>query len=332
MRKTSLILFIYFFFLNINFLNADDSFEEWKINFKIYAQKQNISLATINDLIDNSNFLPNVIKYDRYQPEFYEDTKTYISKRSSNKKLKIGSKLYRNNINQINSISNLYNVDKNLLLSLMGIETNFGNYLGKMDIVSSLATLSFDKRRSEFFTSELITLLKLVDSKIVEPNTLFGSWAGAFGNFQFMPSTIKNYAVDHDKDGKINLKKTEDSFASAANYLSKLGWNSSQPCFYKVNLSENIPEDYLNISAKKIHSIKKVNYLKKYILDSNFLKNYDNLNAAIITPDAEIVENPNKLNPAYIIFDNYRLILKWNRSLRFALAVCTLREKFKNEL
>jgi len=89
---------------------------------------------------------------------------------------------------------------------------------------------------------------------------------------------------------------------------------------------------YLNISAKKIHNIKKVNYLKNFIHDSGFLNKYNNLNAAIITPDAEIVENPDKLSPAFIVFDNYKLILKWNRSLRFALAVCTLKDKFKNEI
>ena len=332
MKKTSLILIIYFFLFNINFIKADDTFEEWKINFKLYAQDQGISLKTINKLIDNSKFLPNVIKYDRYQPEFYEDTKTYILKRTSNKKFKSGKKIYQNNFDKINLISNKYEVDKNLLLSLMGIETNFGSYLGKMDIVSSLATLSFDKRRSEFFTSELIILLKLVDKKIVEPDTLFGSWAGAFGNFQFMPSTIKNYAIDYDNDGKISLKKTNDSFASAANYLNKLGWVNTNPCFYKIKLKESIPTNYLNITAKKIHSVKKVNYLKNYIHDSNFLNKYNELNAAIITPDAEIVENPNKFSPAYIIFDNYKLILKWNRSLRFALAVCTLKNKFKNDL
>ena len=332
MKKTSFIIILYFCFFSINFLYADDSFEKWKIDFKIYAKDQGISLSTLNDLIDKSRFLPNVIKYDRYQPEFYEDTKTYVAKRTSSKKLKAGINIYRKNISKIDLISDKYNVDHNLLLSLMGIETNFGNYLGKMDIVSSLATLSYDKRRSEFFTSELITLLKLVDNKIVDPESLFGSWAGAFGNFQFMPSTIENYAIDYDNDGKISLKKTEDSFASAANYLNKLGWISTNPCFYKVNLKENIPENYLNISAKKIHSVNKINYLKKYIHDANFLNKYDNLNAAIITPDAEIVENPNKLSPAYIVFDNYKLILKWNRSLRFGLAVCTLRDKFKNEL
>jgi len=332
MKKNKLIIIVFWFISCSTYVFANDSFEEWKINFKNYALKQGISLITLNRLINNSEFLPDVIKYDRYQPEFYEDTKTYISKRTSNKKLTIGNKIYKKNIDKINLISKKYNVDKNLLLSLMGIETNFGNYLGKMDIISSLATLSFDKRRSDFFTSELITLLKLIDNKVIDPNTLYGSWAGAFGNFQFMPSTIKNYAVDFDKDEIISLKQTEDSFASAANYLNKLGWKNSNPCFFKVKLKSNIPDRYLNISAKKIHSTKKVNYLKKYIQDFNYLENYNNLNAAIITPDAEIVENPDKLSPAYIIFDNYKLILKWNRSLRFALAVCTLKEKFKNEL
>jgi len=331
MKKIKFIIIIHLILFNSSFLYANENFEEWKIKFKTYAHKQGVSLNTLNNLIDNSKFLPNVIKYDRYQPEFYEDTQTYISKRTTNKKIKIGNKIYNNNIDKINLISKKYNVDKNLLLSLMGIETNFGNYLGKMDIVSSLATLSFDKRRSDFFTQELIILLKLVDKKVVDSDNLYGSWAGAFGNFQFMPSTIKNFAIDFDNDGKINLKRTNDSFASAANYLNKLGWNNLTPCFYKVKLKENIPNKYLNISAKKIHSTKKVNYIKNFIYDSEILNEYSNLNAAIITPDFEIVDNPNKLSPAYIVFDNYKLILKWNRSLRFALAVCTLKDKFTNE-
>ncbi len=120
-----------------------------------------------------------------------------------------------------------------------------------MDIVSSLATLSYDQRRSEFFTSELITLLILFDNGIINPNNYLGSWAGAFGNFQFMPSTIKNYAIDYNKDKTINLKNIEDSFASAANYLNKIGWNNNTPCFYKVELINETPHKYLNTSAKK---------------------------------------------------------------------------------
>ena len=330
MKKIKLLIISLFIIFSSSTLIADD-FNDWKIKFKKRAIKEGVSKATVDKLIDRSKFLSDVIKYDRYQPEFYEDTKTYISKRTSSKKVKLGKIILNKENNIINKVSSEYKVDKNLLLALMGIETNFGNYLGKMDIVSSLATLSFDQRRSEFFTKELITLLKLVDAKIIDPSTLFGSWAGAFGNFQFMPSTIKNHAIDYNKDGSIDLKNIEDSFASAANYLSNLGWNDNTPCFYRINLNENIPDKYLNTSAKKIKHERKVKYLKNYIKNSSFLDKYDNLTAAIVTPDAEIVENANKLKPAYIIFNNYKLILKWNRSLRFSLAVCTLKNSFENE-
>ena len=330
MKKIKLLIVSILIILNSATLIADD-FNDWKVKFKKRAIKEGVSKATVDKLIDRSKFLSDVIKYDRYQPEFYEDTKTYISKRTSSKKVKLGKIILNKENNIINKVSSEYKVDKNLLLALMGIETNFGNYLGKMDIISSLATLSFDQRRSEFFTKELITLLKLVDAKIIDPSTLFGSWAGAFGNFQFMPSTIKNHAIDYNKDGSIDLKNIEDSFASAANYLSNLGWNDNTPCFYRINLNENIPDKYLNTSAKKIKHERKVKYLKNYIKNSSFLDKYDNLTAAIVTPDAEIVENANKLKPAYIIFNNYKLILKWNRSLRFSLAVCTLKNSFENE-
>ena len=330
MKKIKLFIVSILIILNSATLIADD-FNDWKVKFKKRAIKEGVSKVTVDKLIDGSKFLSDVIKYDRYQPEFYEDTKTYISKRTSSKKVKLGKIILNKENNIINKVSSEYKVDKNLLLALMGIETNFGNYLGKMDIVSSLATLSYDQRRSEFFTKELITLLKLVDAKIIDPSTLFGSWAGAFGNFQFMPSTIKNHAIDYNKDGSIDLKNIEDSFASAANYLSNLGWNDNTPCFYRINLNENIPDKYLNTSAKKIKNERKVKYLKNYIKNSSFLDKYDNLIAAIVTPDAEIVENANKLKPAYIIFNNYKLILKWNRSLRFSLAVCTLKNSFENE-
>ncbi len=330
MKKIKLIIITLVIIINSTILIADD-FNDWKIKFKKRAINEGVSKSTVDNLIDNTKFLSNVIKYDRYQPEFYEDTKTYISKRTSSKKVKLGKIILNKESNIINKVSSEYRVDKNLLLALMGIETNFGNYLGKMDIVSSLATLSYDQRRSEFFTKELITLLKLVDSNVIDPSTLFGSWAGAFGNFQFMPSTIKNHAIDYNNDGSIDLKNIEDSFASAANYLSNLGWDDNTPCFYKIDLNENIPDKFLNTSAKKIKNERKVKNLKNYIKNSAFLDNYDNLTAAIVTPDAEIVENANKLKPAYIIFNNYKLILKWNRSLRFSLAVCTLKKSFENE-
>ena len=281
----------------------------------------------------NVRFLPKVIEYDRYQPEFYEDTKTYISKRASKKKVKSGIDFYKKNSTLIHKVEERFNIEKELLLSLMGIETNYGTYVGKMDILSSLATLSYDKRRSEFFTKELLILLKLIEKEQIDYKTLYGSWAGAFGFFQFMPSTINNHAIDYNNDDYIDLKNPNDAYASAGNYLNNMGWKENSHCFYRIDLDENIPKKYLNVSAKKLKNKKKIKYFKKYILNYENFKNIDqNLNVALITPDKDIIPNAETLNPAYVVFDNYEIILKWNRSLRFALAVCTLKEKIKNEL
>ena len=325
-----IILTINFFTLNL-FAN-EPNFDSWLKNFKVEAIQSGISKKVVDEVMDEARFLPKVIEYDRYQPEFYEDTFTYIKKRSSKKKIYQGLKLYKKDKDIIDKVENEFQVEKELLLALMGIETNFGKYLGKMDIISSLATLSFDQRRSKFFTEELLILLKLVDTKIIDKDILYGSWAGAFGNFQFMPRTIRNYAIDYNDNKTIELKNIEDSFASAANYLKKIGWKKNEPCFLKISLKNNIPSKYLNSSARKITNKKKVKYLKKYIFDKEKLKNISNLNAAIIIPDKDIIPGAKTLSPAYIVFENYEKILNWNRYLRFALAVCTLKENFKNEI
>ena len=327
--------FFLIFFISLTQLLADESieFNKWKKNFKILALKNNISEKTFDTVMANVKFLSNVIKYDRYQPEFYEDTKTYITKRTSAKKVQKGSSFYSKNLTLINDVEKKFNIEKELLLSLMGIETNYGTYVGKMDILSSLSTLSFDKRRSQFFTDELLILLKLIDSNKIDHETLYGSWAGAFGFFQFMPSTIKNHAIDYDKNNHIDLKNPTDAYASAANYLYKMGWDKNSHCFYKINLKDKISSKYLNVSAKKLVNKRKLKYFKKFILNYNDFDFLDeNLKVAIITPDKDIIPNAETLSPAYIVFDNYEIILKWNRSLRFALAVCTLKDKIKNEL
>ena len=197
-------IFLLFIFLNFTQnLYANENFKAWLKDFKKTAIKKGISKKTVNLVMDDAKYLPKVIEYDRYQPEFYEDTFTYINKRANQDKVNKGIRLYKREKNLINKIEKVFLVEKELLLALMGIETNFGKYLGKMDIVSSLATLSFDKRRSVFFTNELLVLLKLIDEGIIDKSILFGSWAGAFGNFQFMPSTIKCYAFFYNKNTYI---------------------------------------------------------------------------------------------------------------------------------
>ena len=333
MKQIKLYLFILILTLSSAYADIDKDFEIWKKNFKKIALENNISEKTFDTVMSDTKFLSNVIKYDRYQPEFYEDTKTYISKRTSSKKVLLGKEFYEKNFKLINSIENKYSIERELLLSLMGIETNFGTYVGKMDILSSLATLSFDKRRTDFFTNELLILLRLIENKQIDYKTLYGSWAGAFGFFQFMPSTMKNYAIDYDNNGYIDLKNNNDAYASASNYLYQIGWKNNQPCFYKIELEDNIPRQYLNISAKKIHDKKKLKFFRKYIKNSDEIDIiYDNSKVAIVTPDKDIIPDAETLKPAFVVFHNYEIILKWNRSLRFALAVCTLKDKFKNEL
>ena len=332
MKLISFFLIILLYFSNA-YSNVESDFELWKKEFKAFALANGVSEKTYLKTIPKVKFLPKVIEYDRFQPEFYEDTKTYISKRTSEAKVKKGLEFYSNNKELIDEIEKKFNVDKELLLALMGIETNFGTYVGKMDILSSLATLSFDKRRSEFFSNELVILLKLIDQNLVDYETLYGSWAGAFGFFQFMPSTIKNYAIDYNNDNFIDLKNPIDAYASAANYLNKIGWSNSEPCYYKVSLNSVVPKKYLNVSAKKLNNKNKIKFFSKFIenykeldlIEENFL-------SAIITPDKDIIPDAETLDPAYVVFDNYEVILKWNRSLRFGLAVCTLKDKFKNEL
>tara|TARA_B100000749_G_scaffold43221_1_gene29855 strand:+ start:401 stop:1396 length:996 start_codon:yes stop_codon:yes gene_type:complete len=302
------------------------NFNEWLISFEALALQKGISANTIKIVFKDVKFLDQVIKYDRKQPEFFEDTITYVSKRASIPRAYKAKKLLEDNKKLFAQVEDEFNVEKEILLSLWGIETNFGKHVGKMDIISSLATLSYDQRRSKFFTSQLLILLKLVDKKLIDPSTLYGSWAGAYGNFQFMPSSIERYALDYDKNNKIELKDSlDDALASAANYINKIGWKINEPCFYKVKLTKNINKKYINLSARKIKNKLNIkSWKKKGIVIADDFNPSANLKAALIMPDGK----PN--SPTYIVFSNYEKILQWNRSLRFGITVCTLADMIKS--
>ena len=322
-KKSFLLIPIFLITILTTNVNANDGFNVWLSNYKTYALKNGISQKTIDTSFQNVKFLDQVIKYDRKQPEFFEDTITYVSKRANNSRIKKAEKLFNSNKKLFEVVEKEFQVDKKVLLALWGIETNFGKHVGKMDIISCLATLSYDQRRREFFSSQLLTLLKLVDDNLIDPTTLYGSWAGAFGNFQFMPSTIKNYAIDYDGNNKIELKRSlKDALASAANYINKIGWKNNEPCFYRVSLNSKINKKYYTNSARKInYRIKLSEWKKKGVVNFDGTKFENNLKAALILPDG------NENSPAYLVFGNYEKILKWNRSLRFGISVCTLAGK-----
>ena len=322
---SSFLIIKFSFFCFISLANSEETFQTWLISYKKFAFEKGVSKKTINSVFKNVRFLEQVIKYDRKQPEFFEDTITYVSKRANISRANKAKKLLKINKSLFSEVENKFFVEKEILLALWGIETNFGKHVGKMDIVSSLATLSYDKRRRDFFSSQLLTLLKLVDDKLINPNTLYGSWAGAYGNFQFMPSTIKNYAIDFDGNNKIELKSSlKDSLASAANYIHRIGWKKDQPCFIRVKLTKKIKDKYINSSARKIsHRLKFKKWRQKGLVNFDNTDIESNYKAALILPDGK----PD--SPAFLVFENYEKILKWNRSLRFGISVCTLANMIK---
>ncbi len=317
---TLLFLFKVLIFNSVFAATLDTDFETWLISYKKIALKKGISQKTIDVAFKNVKFLEQVIKYDRKQPEFFEDTVTYVSKRATDSKAKKAEKLLKKNTHLFSEVENKFKVEKEILLALWGIETHFGKHVGKMDIISSLATLSYDKRRRDFFSSQLLTLLRLIDKKLIDPSKLYGSWAGAYGNFQFMPSSITRYAIDYDGNNKIELKiSLADSLASAANYINKIGWEKGQPCFYRVKLTKKVKKKYINLSARKIsHKLKISKWKSKGVVNFDGSELKTNLKAALILPDGK------PETPTYLVFDNYEKILKWNRSLRFGISVCTL--------
>ena len=317
---TLLFLFKVLIFNSVFAATLDTDFETWLISYKKIALKKGISQKTIDVAFKNVKFLEQVIKYDRKQPEFFEDTVTYVSKRATDSKAKKAEKLLKKNTHLFSEVENKFKVEKEILLALWGIETHFGKHVGKMDIISSLATLSYDKRRRDFFSSQLLTLLSLIDKKLIDPSKLYGSWAGAYGNFQFMPSSISRYAIDYDGNNKIELKiSLADSLASAANYINKIGWEKGQPCFYRVKLTKKVKKKYINLSARKIsHKLKISKWKSKGVVNFDGSELKTNLKAALILPDGK------PETPTYLVFDNYEKILKWNRSLRFGISVCTL--------
>jgi membrane-bound lytic murein transglycosylase B len=317
---TLLFLFKVLIFNSVFAVTLDTDFETWLTSYKKNALKKGISQKTIDVAFKNVKFLEQVIKYDRKQPEFFEDTVTYVSKRATDSKAKKAEELLKKNTHLFSEIENKFKVEKEILLALWGIETHFGKHVGKMDIISSLATLSYDKRRRDFFSSQLLTLLKLIDKKLIDPSKLYGSWAGAYGNFQFMPSSISRYAIDYDGNNKIELKASlADSLASAANYINKIGWEKGQPCFYRVKLTKKVQKKYINLSARKIsHKLKISKWKKKGVVNIDGSELKTNLKAALILPDGKLE------TPTFLVFDNYERILKWNRSLRFGISVCTL--------
>ena len=301
--------------------NAED-FNIWLDNLTIEAKRQGISQKTIDSSIIGIKPIPRVIELDRKQPEFTLTFAEYLKRVVSDRRIRIGRAKLKEHQELLGEISSKYGVQPRFIVALWGIETDFGRITGGFPVISSLATLAYDGRRSKFFRKELLLALKIVDGGHILAKNMIGSWAGAMGQNQFMPSSFHAYAVDYDKDGSKDIWKTlPDIFASIANYLSKSGWRADQTWGRAVSLPEKFSRKLLGKKVKKPLS-------KWQLLGVRKLSGQDlpkrNLLSSIIRPEK------GQIGPAFAIYNNYEVILKWNRSNYFATAVGIFSDKIKH--
>ena len=323
--KIFLIICLFTIF-NSSISLSNEKFNEWLIEFKGRAINQGVSKDTVDNALKNAKFLERIVALDRKQPEFFEKTYEYLDKRVNEARIQAAKKLLSENSILLQKVNAKFKVNNEILVALWGIETNFGVNKGKVDIISALSTLSFDNRRSEYFEKELIILLKLIDKKIVKYESLYGSWAGAIGNFQFMPSTIQNYALNFDENSDIDMiNYFQDSLAPAANYLKTIGWNEKDIWGFEIQTDKEFDKNLISPDSR--------NFKNKITIAQLKLLGFKNKNGSeiLITDKKEgwLIRPDGEDGPIYIVFDNFLRLLEWNRSLRFAITVGTLSDKIK---
>jgi len=291
------------------------TWEEWINQTKTDLKKKNIYSDSVLNYLGKLSFNKKVVQLDRKQPEFKITFNDYLKNTISKKRISEINKKSNKYRDLLDKIKLKYKVDSKILLSLWGIESSFGKHTGKFDILRSLASLAYDGRRRDFFVKELQNALIILENNHVDKKSFQGSWAGAFGQTQFMPSTFIKYAVDFDRDNKIDLFSQPDALASGANYLHSEGWDNKLIWGEKVNIS--IGREFRNLSEKKIYKSK--TYWEKNGI--NFKKKYnDNDQLRLVIPDS--VDNQ-----YFLVTKNFDVILKWNRSNYFALTVFLLSDE-----
>ena len=310
--------------LLICFASANASattFDSWLRDFKKEALTKGISSLTLKNAFKNVKPIPRVVELDRKQPEFTLTFKQYLNRVVSKRRTKIGkSKLIKHKGLLLN-VSRKFNVQPRFIIALWGIETDFGRITGGFPVIASLATLAFDGRRSSFFRKELFLALKIIEDGHITAANMKGSWAGAMGQNQFMPSSFHSFAIDYDGDGSADIwNNLPDIFASIANYLSRSGWKGNQNWGRPILIPATLPKNFLGKNVKK--EIQRWSELGVKRANGKELP-IANMTASIIRPEKGGV------GPAYIVYNNYRVILKWNRSDYFATAVGTLADSLR---
>jgi len=313
-------MFLRFFclvFLTTSVFANSHSFEEFLDQVRKTATEQGVSKSTIDKAFFELTPRPSAIASDKAQAEFNQNFWYYVNKRVSKVRLNNGKDTLKKNASLLSKTSEKYGVPAYVIIAFLGLESNYGNYMGSESLIRSLATLAYDKRRSKFFTRELIAVLKLMDKKTI-PFDATGSWAGAMGAVQFMPTNVIAYGVDANNDGKVDLwNEKADIYASAANFLNKLGWKKGE----KWGREALIPKNF-NYQLTGLNNEKTVNEWAALGVrrgnNSNLPKS--NFKASLIVPMGH-------KGPAFLVYRNFDAIMGWNRSILYALSVAYLSDR-----
>ncbi len=299
--------------------------DTWLNGLKKEMRAKGISQKTINRAYKNDYFhevKPSVLKHDKKQAEFILTSDVYINKLVNKDKVIKARQHYKELNKKYQSLSNKTGVPLNYLVAFWGVETHFGYNKGKHHLIDGLTNLSYKNRRAKFFKQELYNVLKIMDKYDLSGEKMKGSWAGAMGHFQFMPSTYNAYAVDYDGDGIADIwDNFGDAIASAANYLSKLGWKPNEPWGQEVTLPWNF--DYTLVGLKKYKTVREWEKIGIVGANGKALDLPKDAAAGIILPDG-------RHGRAYITLSNFRRIMIWNRSINYALAIVKLAEYTAN--
>jgi membrane-bound lytic murein transglycosylase B len=294
---------------------ARPPFAEWLAGLRVDARAAGVRDATLDRALAGIEPIPRVIELDRRQPELTLTFQEYMDRVVPPSRIEKGRQRLGENRDLLQSISAKYGVQARFLVAFWGVETDFGRQTGGFPVVAALATLAYDGRRSAYFRKELIHALEILDAGHVAPERMIGSWAGAMGQTQFMPSSFRSFAVDHDGDGRIDLWNSRpDVFASAANYLKRSGWKGDETWGRPAKLPAGF--DARLVGTGVVKTLAEWSALGLTRADGSALPQRP-LKASVVLAEGT-------KGPAFLVYDNYRTILKWNRSTFFAIAVGSL--------
>lgn len=297
---------------------AQADFQAWLKELRAEASQKGISDTTLDAALTGIKPIPRVIELDRKQPEFTLTFDQYMNRVVPRSRVEKGRKKLAENKAILTEVSKKFGVPPQFLVAFWGIETDFGRVTGGFKVIDALATLAHDGRRSAFFRKELLLALQIINSGHIKADVMVGSWAGAMGQPQFMPSSFTGYAIDYDKDGRKDIWTTRaDVFASAANYLSSYGWRASERWGRRIKVPEGFDPKRADLKVRKTVSGWAAEGITR--ADGTPLPESD-LDASVILPAGAG-------GPAYLVYKNYRVILRWNRSHYFAMAVGRLADQ-----